>query len=154
MSTKKIILFLFVLISVMNIYSQNIKVSDVPSAVRTKFASMYPNVEKAKWEIENSKYEAEFRENNVETSALFESNGTYVQTEIEIPVSSLPAGVNEYVSKNLNGKKITEACQITNADGNLTYEVEIGKDDYLFDSNGNFLKKDSDSGDTEDDDKK
>lgn len=154
MNAKKLVLILIIVFAGLNIYSQDVKESDVPAAVKTKFAAMYPNVTGAKWEMENGKYEAEFKENNVETSVLFEAIGKYIQTEVEIPVSSLPGGVNDYVTKNLAGKKINEACQITSSDGTVTYEAEIGKDDYLFDSNGNFLKKDSDKGDTEDDDKK
>jgi hypothetical protein len=154
MNTKTIFIILCILFSGFSLYSQNLKESDVPSAVKTKFAAMYPNVTGTKWEMENGKYEAEFKENNVETSVLFEAIGKYIQTEVEIPVSSLPAGVRDYASKTLKAKKINEACQITSSDGTVTYEAEIGKDDYLFDSNGSFLKKDSDSGDTEDDDKK
>jgi hypothetical protein len=67
--------------------AQNLKESDVPSAVKTKFSSMYSGVSNAKWEKENGKYEAEFKENGKETSVLFDANGTHVQTEIEIPVS-------------------------------------------------------------------
>ncbi len=153
MSVKKLILISIICFTGINIYSQNLKESEVPSAVKTKFTAMYPNVSSAKWEMENGNYEAEFKENNTETSVIFESNGTYVQTEVEIPVSSLPVGVNDYVTKNLAAKKITEAAKITSASGTISYEAEIGNKDYLFDSNGSFLKMDSDSGDTEDDDK-
>jgi len=154
MNKLKLILCSGILFTGLNIFSQNVKESDVPSAVKTKFTSMYPNVTGTKWEMENGDYEAGFKENNTETSAIFRSNGTYVQTEVEIPVSSLPNAVNDYVSKNLSGKKIKEAAKITSSDGTVTYEAEVGNEDYIFDSNGNFLKKDSDSGDTEDEDKK
>jgi hypothetical protein len=147
-----IIIFIITVFS-LSAKAQNLKESDVPAPVKSKFSSMYPNVTGAKWEKENSKYEAEFKENSVETSVLFEAAGTYVQTEVEIPVSSLPDAVSSYVSKNLPGKKITEATQITSADGSMSYEAEIGKHDYMFDANGNFLKKESDDKDTEDDDK-
>lgn len=51
---------------------------------------MFPDVKADKWEKEDGKYEAEFRQNKVETSVLFEASGTYVQTETEIAVSELP----------------------------------------------------------------
>ncbi len=154
MNTKTIFIILCILFSGFSIYSQNIKESDVPAAVKTKFAVMYPNVTGAKWEMENGNYEAEFKENNIETSVIFEPNGTHMQTEVEIPVSSLPGGVRDYASKTLRTKKINEAAQITSASGIVTYEAEIGNIDYIFDASGNFLRKDTDSGDTEDDDKK
>jgi len=154
MSTKKIFLTLFILFSAFSVYSQKVKEADVPSAVKTKFTSMYPNAGSTKWEMENGNYEAEFKNNSTETSAIFEPNGNYVQTEVEIPVSSLPAGVSDYVSKTLKSKNIKEAAQITSANDTVTYEAEIGNEDYLFDANGNFLRKDTDTGDTEDEDKK
>lgn len=151
---KTIIVIFSIAVLILSANAQKLKESDVPAPVKTKFTSMYPNVTGAKWEMENSKYEAEFKENSVETSVLFEAGGTYVQTEVEIPISSLPAGVNSYASKNLPGKKIAEATQITSADGSVSYEAEIGGPDYLFDANGNFIRKDTDDKDTEDDDKK
>lgn len=134
--------------------AQKLKESAVPSAVRTAFVSMYPNAKHIKWSMEDGKYEGEFKENSIESSALFEADGAYVQTETEIPASSLPETVKQYVSKNLAGEKIKEAAKITDAKSTVTYEAEVGGTDYIFDANGNFLKKDSESGDTEDEDKK
>jgi len=151
---KTTIILLAVFAFVLEANAQKVNEADVPEAVKTKFVAMFPGVKTDGWEKENGKYEAEFKQNKIETSVLFESNGTYVQTDVEIPVSELPKGVNDYATKNLAGKKINEATKITSADGTLTYEAEIGNIDYLFDAGGNFLKKDSDSGDTEDDDKK
>jgi hypothetical protein len=67
---KKIIIILGICAIAISTNAQHLKASDVPSAVKDKFASMYPNVTNAKWEKENSKYEAEFKENNVETSIV------------------------------------------------------------------------------------
>ncbi|HEY3251500.1 MAG TPA: PepSY-like domain-containing protein [Ignavibacteria bacterium] len=148
---KKLIVILFICAFGLSINAQNLKESDIPSPVKEKFSSMYPHVTDAKWEMENGKYEAEFKQNNVETSVLFEANGTYFQTEVEIPVSSLPAGVSDYVSKNLRDSKITEASKIFSSKGIVTYEAEIGRTDYLFDATGNFLSKESDTNETDDD---
>ena len=154
MDKIKIMLIASIFFAGINLYSQKLKEADVPSAVKIKFSEMYPNAGKIKWEMEDGKYEAEFKENKVESSALFEQNGTYVQTETEITVSSLPKAAADYISKNLPGRKIKEAAKITASDGTVTYEAEVDKDDYIFDSNGNFIRKDSGSGDNEDEDKK
>lgn len=58
--------------------------------------------------------------------------------------------MNDYASTNLSGKKIKEAAKIASADGTLTYEAEIGDFDYIFDANGNFLKKDAGDNDADD----
>lgn len=125
------------------LYAQNLKEAEVPAAVKAKFASMFPDVKEAKWEKEQGMFEAEFKDNKVETSALFNSEGKYIEREVEIQVALLPQGVRDYVSKNLAGKKIDEATMITDARSKITYEAEVNDVDYLFDSEGKFLKKES-----------
>jgi len=39
------------------------------------------------------------------------------------------------------GNRTKESAKIINAKGTLTYEVEIKGIDWIFDNNGNFLKK-------------
>lgn len=130
-------------------YSQKLQEAGVPAAVKTKFASLYPGVKSIEWEKEDGNYEAEFKQDQTETSALFDASGSLVQTETEMAVTALPRGVLDYVSKNLNSKKITEAARIVDAGGQVTYEAEIGGRDYIFDAKGNFIKAEDD--DPEDD---
>ena len=130
-----------------NINAQKINSSDVPLEVRTAFTAMYPNESNVKWELENGKYEAEFKATGVVTSVLFLPSGSYLQTETEIPVSSLPPGVNSYAAKNFPGKTISEATRIIDANGTISYEAEIGKSDYLFDTDGAYISKSTDLND-------
>ncbi|MEO8210612.1 MAG: PepSY-like domain-containing protein [bacterium] len=152
---KKLIFVVCILGIALSVNAQKLKESDVPSAVQTSFSSMYPDTKKVKWEMEDGKYEAEFQQNNVETSVLFDANGTYIQKEVEISISELPDAVRNYVSANLSGQKIAEASKISDAGGIITYEAEINNHDYIFDQSGNLLKKESDENeqDKEDDDK-
>lgn len=124
----------------MNVNAQKMKASEVPSAVTTKFTSTYPKAEHPKWEKEGNNYEAEFEFNEVEMSALFDANGTIVETEVEIKVSELPKAVTDYMAKNVAGSKIREASKITDAAGKITYEAEANKKNYIFDSEGTFIK--------------
>lgn len=145
--------------------AQKMKEAAVPASVKESFAKQFPGVSKPEWEKEGNMYEAEFTvkrvnmdngrssKSTVEKSAVFDANGALQQTEEEIAVSSLPAAVHEYVKKNLEGKKVSEAAKITDTKGEVTYEAEVAKTDYLFDSQGNFLKKESEK-DKDDDDKK
>jgi hypothetical protein len=148
-------------------YAQKVKEAEVPVAVKDAFAKKYPGL-KAEWEKEDGNYEAEFdgkkvRANmetgkstkvEVEGSVLISPDGNILETEEEIETKALPAGVSDYVAKNLGGKKIAEAFKITNASGAVSYEIEIGKDEYLFDNNGGFVKKIEKKDDKDDDDKK
>ncbi len=128
------------------------KEAEVPAVVKTKFASLYPNVTKVKWGKEGTGFEAEFELNKVETSANFDASGNLLETETEIALSELPANVNTYIAKNIPGEKIKEASKITDAKGMVTYEAEVKGADYIFDNTGNFIKKAEEEKDAEDND--
>ena len=42
--------------------------------------------------------------------------------------------------QHYNGAKIPEAGKVTDAQGKLSYEVEVHGKDIIFDQNGNFVK--------------
>jgi hypothetical protein len=113
---------------------------EIPAAVKTKFASLYPTVKKAKWGQEGANYEAEFELNEVETSVLFDVSANVLETESEIKASELPKPVTDYCAKTWAGKKIKEASKIIDSKGTVTYEAEVDGMDHIFDSNGSFIK--------------
>lgn len=119
---------------------------DIPSNVKQKVNSMYPEAKNIKWDVEgNGKYEAEFKINGVQTALLFDSKANLIETETKIDVSELPSKVRDYISSEYAGVSITEAAKIIDSKGNLKFEAEIkeGKKskDILFDQDGNILKK-------------
>lgn len=134
-------------------FAQKVKEADVPVVVKESFAKKYPGIKAEKWEKEGVEYEAEFDMKKVETSASFDASGIFLQSEVEIKVADLPKAVSDYVTKNLAGEKIKEASKITDAKGTVMYEAEVGEADYIFDSNGSFLKKEVET-EKDDDDKK
>ena len=162
---KKITLIVALCLGITASYGQDVKEADVPAPVKDAFAKKYPGL-KAEWEKEDGNYEAEFEgkriKTNMETGStskvrvegtvLISPTGSILETEEEIETKSLPNGISDYVTKNLGGKKIKEAYKITDNTGVISYEIEIGKDEYLFDSNGGFLKK-AEEKDEKDDDK-
>lgn len=149
---KKIFTVLVSIALISGSCAQQLKESDIPRAAKTKFNTMYTDAKNVKWEKEDGKYEAEFKQNKTEISVLFDAAGNIVQTETEIDVSSLPQGVRNYVAKNLSQNKIKEACKIVGATGKITYEAEVEDVDYLFDANGNFSTTETDGPDDKDDD--
>jgi hypothetical protein len=138
---KKIILFIAFGSWAISTSAQEMKGIDVPASITSAFAKMYPNARVDKWEKEMNNYEAEFRENKTDMSVSFGPNGQLIQTEQEIEITALPQGVTDYVSKNLKGKKIKEASKITDASGHVSYSAEVNGEDYIFDSDCNYLKK-------------
>ena len=150
---KNLMVIIALSFSVSGAYAQKIKESEVPSAVKEGFNKHFPNSKAEKWEKEEANYEAEFDLNKVETSALMDVNGNLLETESEISVKDLPKGAVDYLAKNAAGQKIKEAAKIVDAKGTITYEAEAGEADYIFDSTGNFIKKEVEK-DKKDDDKK
>lgn len=163
---KKTIIVLASLLTVSFAGAQDVKEADVPAAVKDAFKKQFPDVKKAEWEKEGANYEAEFdvvrvsmddpkaKKQEIEKSVVYTATGELVQTEEEIAVSSLPKAVADYVTKNYAGKKISEAAKITEANGTVMYEAEVGKEDLIFDANGNFVKKEVETDDKDDDKEK
>ncbi|MDQ3015315.1 MAG: hypothetical protein M3R25_01140 [Bacteroidota bacterium] len=126
---------------------------DVPAVVKTKFATMYPGAGHTVWEMEDGNYEAEFKVDKVETSAIYNGEGILQQTESEMEVALLPQSVRDYVSSTLGNKKIDGAAKIVHQDGKLQYEAEVDKKDFIFDANGQFVgQEEDDKGKEEEDD--
>ena len=147
---KTILVLISTLFSIYSLTAQNLKESDVPSPVKTKFHSLYPAVKSVEWEKEKKNFEATFKENSMETSVLIDASGKLKETEVQIPVTDLPQACNDYLAKNIPGKKTKDAYKITKAKGRITYEAETEEGDYIFDSNGNFLNKEGDISHDED----
>lgn len=112
----------------------------IPENVLQSFKTNFPNTHHIKWDKENNNYEAEFKSNKTEQSAVFNSNGKLIETEVEIAVSKLPESALAYMQTNYKSEKVKEAAKITDSKGIITYEAEIKGKDLIFDNNGKFLK--------------
>jgi hypothetical protein len=136
---KKIIYLSLLLLAVTAVSGQRLCKKNVPVEVKSKFELLYPQVNSVKWTEEEGEFEAEFIDKEVETSVLIDSKGNLLETEQEIPVSTLPEPVTNYLANTYPGKHITEAAKITDANGKITYEAEIVHKDVMFDKDGEFI---------------
>ena len=139
---KAIFVTAFSAIAVLFAHAQKIEAAKIPAAVKSAFEKKYPGAV-AKWELEDGKYEAVFKEGKTEAAATFKADGTFEEAETEITVTGLPASVVAYMKKNYN-KPIKEASKIVLANGAVNYEAVIGKTAYVFDAGGNFIKQQKD----------
>ena len=97
---------------------QKLDASKVPAAVKTAFTTKYAGLS-AKWEKEDGKYEANFKQDGNTMSAMFKPDGTFTESEMDIKVSDLPASVLLYLKQHYTGKNIKEGAKITKADGKV-----------------------------------
>jgi hypothetical protein len=137
---KKFLLVALAAILTTSSFGQKTSKDNVPQIVKDALNKSFPTAQNETWEKENQNFEAEFKLNKEEVSALFGPEGKLIETEVDIAIGDLPTPIVNYVSKNLSGKKIKEASKITNSAGNVSFEAEVGGKDYIFDSSGNLLK--------------
>lgn len=113
--------------------------SNVPANVKVNFEKDFPGVN-AKWDKEDSNFEAGFKQDNHTMSALYDARGNKLETEQDIDAAALPQNIKDYVSQNFKGEKIKEAAIITKANGEVNYEAEVKEVDLLFTKDGQFIK--------------
>lgn len=111
----------------------------IPEKVTTAFQKEFPGIT-PKWEKEKAQYEANFKKNNVEMSAVFDADGTLAETETIIATNELPSAALDYVKTHYKGATIKEAAKIADRKGVITYEAEVKGKDLMFDAEGKFFK--------------
>lgn len=125
MKTLKLSVIAFVAMS-MSACAQK---QNVPENVNKSFMQKFPDAKSVKWDKENeTEWEAEFKINGVEYSAIFSTEGVWKETEHEIEKSDIPANVKQTLDTEFIGYKIEEVEISETADGKV-YEFGIEKDD-------------------------
>jgi hypothetical protein len=103
--------------------------SVLPNAVADAFSQKFPNAQKVRWNQEEAnEWEAEFYLSGVETSASFNPNGKWLETETEINKRSLPAAVKNTLEHQFAGCKTGEVS-IIDSPTFSGYEIELKKKD-------------------------
>ncbi|MGE5395602.1 MAG: PepSY-like domain-containing protein [Candidatus Saccharibacteria bacterium] len=143
---RKLLLLFIIMAFVLGVSALNQKEEKIPAAAKTAFATKFPTAEKVKWSVEKpGEFEAEFKQNGVESSVLFDDKGNLIETETEVKESDLPPAVKSLIAKDFSGYKLDEIEKAADAKGSTTYEMEAvkGKEklEISFDSNGKLLKK-------------
>jgi hypothetical protein len=121
--------------------AQDLKTKDVPGVVKSAFQKKYPQAQNIGGEKENGNYEANWGgKSGEDNSVQFTPAGEFIEIVKAISVRELPKSIIDYLHKNYNGAKISEAGKVTDAQDKLSYEVEVHGKDIIFDQNGNFVK--------------
>jgi len=129
------------LMTASSLRAQKLKEADVPTAVKEAFRKSYPLAKQITWEHESPNYEAGFKIEKTEYSAVYDSSGNLIETETGIRVDQLPATARTYIAKTYPNARISEAAKITDANKVVSYEAELKGKDLIFDSTGAFVKE-------------
>lgn len=125
---KKIIPFFLVLFCLANLGSCKQKLN-VPSAVQEAFEQKFLNTQEASWEYdsENNLWEVEFLVDETELSAVFNADGEWMETEMDIPFSELPQMIQDALNTDYPDYNIEELEWIESPEG-VFYEVDFALD--------------------------
>ena len=108
--------------------NENVNATSIPTTVLNAFNLRYPKALRTKWEREGQLYEAEFIMDNVKHEAFFQTDGTWIRTEIELNLrtTSLPQAVQQYLATNYAGWTIDDADLIQTPNDEY-YKLELEK---------------------------
>ena len=106
----------------------------------------YPNAQRVDWELQRDHYVPDFRDNNIEKEAWYNTKGEWVMTESDIPFEDLPQaiqtafGESEYKDWRVDDVDMLERVEMETM---YVIEVEKGKQEFdLFYAEDGILIKD------------
>ena len=143
---KKLLVLFVCMALVVGVSATNQKDEKIPAAAKAGFTAKFPTAQKVKWSVEKpGEFEAEFKLNGGEASALVDAKGNLLETEAEIKESELPQAVKATIAKDFAGYKLDEIEKATDAKGVTSFEMEAAKGkeklEISFDTNGKLLSK-------------
>lgn len=112
---------------------------DVPSAAKDAFSKSHPGVEDVDWNRDGSNYLAKYEVDKNDMSSCYDNTGKLLESKEEIDESSLPEAALAYVNANCKADDIKESTKVTDAKGNVTYEVKVKGKHLIFDTYGILL---------------
>lgn len=112
---------------------------DTPSLVLNAFQTKFPEATDVEWEKSKAGYEVVFEIENIDHTAIIESDGKLIKYKYEILSSELPEAVKNTIKTNYGISKIDDS-EILKVDEITYYQIEIDgglmDDKLIFNSNG------------------
>ena len=129
----------------------DIRISDVPSAVMNSFDANFSNASRAEWEKKSGCYVADFWQDGMDMSAWYNPNGEWLMTESDLGVnlSVLPQAVQDAFKSSQYANWHVDDIDKYERPNDVFYLIEIetkgeSDRDLFFAPDGSLLKDDVD----------
>lgn len=129
---KQTLLISFAVFITWHMQGQKTSADNIPKAAVETFKSAYPTAEKVQWELDEENFEVGFVLNKQEKSSHYTSDGIWLRTETPVRVLDLPKIVRQTAFKNFKGCKIVEPVKVETPDKGIIYNMELAKDELVY----------------------
>jgi len=118
---------------------------NIPEAATSAFPEKFPEARNVTWSMEKDhEWEFEFKSNGMKFSANFNSDGTWLETEIELGRDEIPESVRKGIETEFPGYS-TEEAQLSETAEATSYEIILEKGETgieaVFNDAGELLMK-------------
>jgi hypothetical protein len=123
--------------------AQDVKESDVPTAVKTNFKSAFSNAKDVEWKKKEGKYKAKFEVNGTDYIAYYGADGKIISKGLKIRRSELPTVITDAVKTGYTGRTIDNVYRM-DKNGSDYYLVKLEGDPdtkVLFTPDGQVAKE-------------
>lgn len=124
--------------------AQLIPQKQVPLTVQQALKKLHPAVQNLQWERATPYYEAIFTLNKNHRAIKFDTKGQVAETEVGIPIATLPMSISRYMKQHYPKERIQTAETVTKANGAMSYEIRVTGMEVVFDKAGKFLNEEKD----------
>lgn len=142
MKNSLVLLILFLMAG--SLHAQLMPENQVPALVRSTLAKKHPQAQHLQWERATPYYEAIFTLNKIHRAIKFDTQGRIAETEIGMPITTLPTPIAQYMKTHYPTERIQAAETVTKANGVKSYEIRITGMEVIFTSTGKFLEEEKD----------
>jgi len=147
-NVKRMIAVILIGFATQVVVAQDIRQSEVPTAILTKFQKDYPKAYDIEWELDGLNYKVEFELGLVskDYKVWYDATGKVLRKKEELSVSDLPKSVLTKVNEKYpssEGYRLDDIDKITEGK-DIVYVVEVkGVRTWkaVFDQNGTFLNQ-------------
>lgn len=141
----KILKSLVVLLLVgFTVNAQDIRSSEVPSAIQSQFTQDYKNAKDIEWEKEIDNYKVEFEIDRLDYEIWYAATGEQIKLEKDIQTNELPTTINSAIKNKYSDYSIDD-CEMQEENGKTTYFIELEKwndeIDVVYDATGKLIRE-------------